>query len=110
MLRDAMINSDLNELDRLLSPNLIFTNHLGQLITKSDDLNNHEKGDLKIENITLSDSKYNISDSFAIVSVVADISGNYNGLPANGSFRFTRVWVKNNNTLQVIAGHSCLIS
>jgi len=31
-LRQAMLRSDLNVLDELLAPDLIFTNHLGQVM------------------------------------------------------------------------------
>jgi len=33
-LRQAMLQSDVAVLDQLLSPNLIFTNHLGMLMSK----------------------------------------------------------------------------
>jgi hypothetical protein len=33
-LRIAMLGSDVGALDRLLAPELIFTNHLGQLLSK----------------------------------------------------------------------------
>jgi hypothetical protein len=37
-LRTAMLGSDVTALDDLLAPDLIFTNHLGQLLGKDDDL------------------------------------------------------------------------
>ncbi len=40
-LRQAMLASDVNALDDLLSPELIFTNHLGQVMGKQDDLAAH---------------------------------------------------------------------
>jgi len=33
-----MLKSDVNTLDELLSSDLVFTNHLGHLMTKQDDL------------------------------------------------------------------------
>jgi len=36
--RTAMLSSDVNVLNELLAPELIFTNHLGQLLGKEDDL------------------------------------------------------------------------
>ena len=43
-----MSTSDVAMLDRLLSPDLIFTNHLGQVISKSQDIELHKSGLLKI--------------------------------------------------------------
>lgn len=36
-LKLAMISSDIEILNQLLSEHLIFTNHLGQIISKNDD-------------------------------------------------------------------------
>jgi hypothetical protein len=47
-LKTAMLSSDVAALDELLAPNLIFTNHLGQLLGKNDDLAAYRSGVLKI--------------------------------------------------------------
>ena len=52
-LRLAMETSNVDEIDKLLSPSLLFTNHLGQVITKNDDLEGHRKKDLVIESLEL---------------------------------------------------------
>ncbi|MDH5444248.1 MAG: nuclear transport factor 2 family protein [Gammaproteobacteria bacterium] len=109
-LRQAMMASDISMLDKLISPCLIFTNHLGHVMSKDDDLNGHKSGDFLIEDIVLSDSTCFIHGDTAVVATRADITGSYKGSPANGNFRFTRVWQKHDNQLQVIAGHSCIIA
>jgi len=109
-LRKAMVSSDIIALDNLLSPKLIFTNHLGQVISKADDIKGHKSGDLKIENMELSEQKIRFAGELAIVSVLAIISGSYKGMPANGNFRFTRVWENDNNVWKVIAGHSSIVA
>lgn len=109
-LRKAMVSSDTTVLDQLLSPKLIFTNHLGQVISKADDIEGHKSGDLKIENMEFSEQKIMFAGDIAIVSVLAIISGSYKGMPANGSFRFTRVWENDNNEWKVIAGHSSIVA
>jgi hypothetical protein len=43
-LRQAMLRSEVSVLDKLIAPELIFTNHLGQLVTKQDDLASHQSG------------------------------------------------------------------
>lgn len=108
-LRNAMLSSDVAILDELLSPNLIFTNHLGQIISKTDDLEGHEKGDFKIENLKLFEQQIKLVGEVAIVSVLAEILGKYKGSPANGNFRFTRVWTDVSGTWQVVVGHSSML-
>lgn len=108
-LRVAMLCSDLAALDSLLSDKLIFTNHLGQVISKADDLDGHRKGDLNIQALSLSQQQILLVAELAIVSVHAAISGSFKGMPATGYFRFTRVWENKNSQWQVVAGHSSLV-
>ena len=75
-LRKAMIASDVDELNELLSPSLVFTNHLGQVMSKFDDIEGHKAGDLKIDNILLSEQLTKCIDELVLVSAYAEISGN----------------------------------
>lgn len=68
-LRLAMLRSDVNSLDKLLAPELIFTNHLGQVLTKKDDLVAHQSGTLKIEVLTPSEEHIQLIGDVAIVHV-----------------------------------------
>jgi ketosteroid isomerase-like protein len=105
-----MLDSDIVMLDKLLASELLFTNHLGQCMSKKDDLEAHRSGVLKLEQIKLSDQLLKIHNDLAIVSVRADISGRFAGEQSHSDFRFTRVWCKDsNNEWQVIAGHSSII-
>ena len=109
-LKHAMLNSDVKALDELLAPNLIFTNHLGALMTKQQDLDAHHLGLLKINDISLSDNKTLVCHDVVVVSVQAFIKGSFNGSASESTFRFTRVWAKaGSDKWQVIAAHSCLV-
>lgn len=44
-----MLDSDVKALDNLLASEMVFTNHLGQISDKQDDLAAHESGKFKIE-------------------------------------------------------------
>lgn len=110
-LQLAMQTSNTALLDQLISAELLFTNHLGHSITKAQDLAAHESGQLKIQSLITSEQKIIARANVVIVSVRADIKGTYAGQPANGNFRFTRVWEKNaHQQWQIIAGHSSMIS
>ncbi len=109
-LRCAMLTSNSEILDELISPELLFTNHMGQVLTKQDDLALHQSGILKFHALDPSESQMKISEKMAIVSVCMKMSGVYNGNPFRGNLRYTRVWhLSQNNAWQVVAGHSCTI-
>jgi hypothetical protein len=111
-LRIAMLNSDLRALDELLAPELIFTNHLGQLLGKKDDLDAYQSGLLKVQELAPSERHIQLHENMAIVSVRMRLSGSYNGSPANGDFRFTRVWAaaSGGDRWHVVAAHASLVS
>jgi ketosteroid isomerase-like protein len=105
-LRLAMLASDVSVLDELLAPDIIITNHLGELLEKQDDLAAHESGLIKINQLNPSEQHVQVHGEVAIVSVRMQISGSYNGSPANGDFRFTRVWaISASGTWHIIAAH-----
>jgi len=105
-----MLQSDITELDKLLAPDLIFTNHLGQFITRQDDLDAHRSGNLKIGEIVVSDQVVKFYGGVAIVSVRAHISGEQAGEVSENNFRFTRIWSKTSRgSWQIIAGHSSIV-
>lgn len=111
-LRSAMLASDVAALDALLAPNLIFTNHLGQRLSKEDDLSAHQSGALSISALEASDRLITtVGGNVAIVSVAVRLSGNYGGQPTGGNFRFTRVWARTeDNTWRVVAAHAGIIA
>ena len=104
-LRQAMIASDISILNALLAPSIVITNHLGQLVERQADLAAHESGLIKIHALNPSEQKIQIVGEVAIVSVRMQIQGNHNGCPANGDFRFTRVWAAVNGVWHVVAAH-----
>lgn len=92
-LRRAMLDSDVEMLDQLLDNRLLFTNHLGQLTSKAEDLAAHRSGRLCIDRLASSDLQVRYCDNTAVVSVQVAIGGSYDGQRADGDFRFTRVWL-----------------
>lgn len=109
-LRLAMCNSDIATLDRLLSNQLIFTNHLGQVTSKDQDINSHKNKIFVVRSIVLSNMKILELGDSAVATTQAEISGEYNGVPTSGNFRFTRVWSKTHDHWEVVSAHSCLIT
>jgi hypothetical protein len=109
-LRQAMLHSDAVELDALIAPELLFTNHLGQIFSKQEDLDAHRSGKFKFSEITPSDRQIQLNHGFAVVSVLMHILGSYEGTPVEQNIRFTRVWaISTSGSIQIIAGHTSAI-
>jgi uncharacterized membrane protein len=109
-LRQAMLDSDVIELDALIAPELLFTNHLGQVISKQADLDAHRSGRFKFTEIIPSDRQIQLNREFAVVSVLMHIVGSYESTPVEQDIRFTRVWaISTNGSIQIIAGHTSAI-
>jgi ketosteroid isomerase-like protein len=109
-LRLAMLQSDVAALNRLLAPELIFTNHLGQVLTKQADLEAHASGTIALEVLTPSDFRIQVLGDVAVVSVRMQVAGSYAGSRSEGCLRFTRVWVRSaNGAWWVVAGHSSVV-
>ena len=79
-----MLGSDVGALNDLLAPDLIFTNHLGQLLCKDDDLAAYRSGVLKVLSLEPSERRVKALVDVAVVSVRMQLSGTYEGAPANG--------------------------
>jgi ketosteroid isomerase-like protein len=109
-LRQAMLASDVSELDRLLAPELIFTSYSGEILTKQDDLAAHQSGVIKITELTISDRRIQLIGNIAIVMAGVKITGSYAGEPANGNFRFTRIWtIAPSGDLHVVNAHISMV-
>ncbi|MCP6759112.1 MAG: nuclear transport factor 2 family protein [Fischerella sp. CENA71] len=110
-LREAMLASDVSVLNELLAPEIIITSHLGELLGKQDDLAAHESGLFQIHELKPSEQHIQIHGEIAIVSVRMQVSGSYNHSPANGDFRYTRVWaISPSGTWHIIAAHIGMVA
>ncbi|NJK69376.1 MAG: nuclear transport factor 2 family protein [Microcoleus sp. CSU_2_2] len=110
-LRQAMLNSDVAELDALIAPELIFTSYLGQLVSKQQDLAIHQSGTLNCRALTPSERHIQLNEGFSVVSVKMHILGSYEGTEIDEHYRFTRVWsVSSTGSLQIVAGHVGMVS
>jgi ketosteroid isomerase-like protein len=105
-LRMAMLNSDIDVLDELIAPDLLFTSHMGQLVSKEDDLALHRVGILRLMRLKPSQQIIQVHQGFAVVSVLMHVVGNYEDSPIDQNTRYTRVWsIASDGSLQLIAGH-----
>lgn len=109
-LRLAMIASDASELDELISPELVFTTHLGQVLGKQGDLELHKSGAIRLRRMIPSERQIQIHGECAIVSVRMAVEGAFGGTPFAETFRYTRMWRQDESKgWQVVAGHMSVI-
>jgi hypothetical protein len=105
-LRQAMLHSDVHVLDELVAPELLFTSHTGQLVSKADDLAFHQARVLRLEELEPSEQRIQIHAGFAVASVLMHLVGAYDGAPTDQHIRYTRIWsISPDGALRVVAGH-----
>jgi hypothetical protein len=93
-------------IDELISPQLLFTGHVGQMVTKEDDLAFHRAPTLHLSSITPIEKHIRLHDGFGVVSVLLHLVGTFEGVPIDQHMRYTRVWAASEGgSLQVVAGH-----
>lgn len=117
-LRLAMLGSKVSVLDELISPQLLFTTHLGELVNKKDDLAMHASGALRFHALEPHNRHIRLFGSgsapgvgavgaVGVVSVLMHMSGIHSGVPFSANLLYTRVWQRGNTQAwQIIAGHS----
>lgn len=109
-LRLAMLASDVESLDALISPSLVFTTHFGSVISKQDDLEIHGSGALRFQAIEPSERRMLTLGHVVYISVRVRLSGVFNGSPFQDDIRFSRVWkLSQHNSWQVIAGQATIV-
>jgi hypothetical protein len=110
-LLDAMLLSDVVELDALLADDLTFTDHEGGVWSKADDLAAHRSGAIRVDSVVASEQRIRVFDGGAIVTVRLAIVGTFGGHAARGAFLFTRVWIPSRyDGWQVVVAHSTLVA
>ena len=109
-LRQAMLQSDVSTLDALIASELIFTTHLGQILSKQEDLDMHRSGVLKLTQLTPSEPRYQCNAHYAVVSVVMQLCGSFQGESFAARMRYTRVWSQDSGRLRIVAGHASVLA
>ena len=110
VLLQAMLKSNVEALDSLISDDLIFTHFTGQIFNKADDLEMHRSGKIAFESMQPSEQVIKIFGNTAVVSVLMRLKGRFMGQPFESNNRYTRVWVKTNDSWQIVTAHTSLIN
>jgi ketosteroid isomerase-like protein len=104
-LRQAQLTGDVGVLDRLVDDALVFVGPNGALYGKSDDLDGHRRGVIRITRLDPSEERIQLFGNVAVVSVRMEMAGTFEGAPFAGPFRYTRVWCARADGWRIVAGH-----
>ncbi|MED4402364.1 nuclear transport factor 2 family protein [Metabacillus fastidiosus] len=108
-LRKAMLNGDVENLDRLISDELSFVSPFGQIITKKDDIESHRSGIVNITEIKFLNQKVIPLEDVAVTITQANVKAILAGEHREDEMCYTRVWQKDKNELKVISGHCSFV-
>ena len=104
-LQAAMTASDVDELDRLLHPELLAVGPDGQLIDKAGDLGSHRSGVFRITELREEEVRVKVVGDTAVTFVVLGIRGTIADADVSGRMRYTRTWTRAGGAWQVVAAH-----
>ena len=104
-LQAAMLASDVEELDRLLHPELLAVGPDGQMLDKASDLAAHRSGVFTISEIREAEVRVTVRGDLALTFVVLDVRGMINDADVSGRMRYTRTWTCEGGAWRVIGAH-----
>lgn len=106
-LRLAMQASDVQALDRILADDLLFTNHMGQIVSKAQDLELHRSGMLSFRSVETVELQVLGNAALPMTSICVKLAGSYGGQNFEALLRFTRIWRQaDNGQWQLAVAHS----
>jgi ketosteroid isomerase-like protein len=92
---DAVLTANLKEMDTLLSSDYIAITTSGTLQTKAEALEDMRSGRVHFTSINVTDRKVRFYGNTAVVTSLAEMEATTPDGPITGTFRSTRVYVRN---------------
>ena len=93
--RTAILKSNSTELAALLADDYTGITAKGAIQTKDQAIANLKSGALQVTALNISDRKVRVYGSTAVVTSVAELTGGKNDQEVTGRYRYTRVYVRN---------------
>ena len=104
-LRAAQLAADVAALDRLIAEELLFAGPDGQLGTKAQDLDAHGSGAVRFRAHAPEELRVRrVGSDVAIASLRARLAVEVGGRIVEGTFRYTRVWAREDGRAWRVAG------
>jgi ketosteroid isomerase-like protein len=106
-LRAAQLAGDVAALDELIADDLLFTGPDGALATKAQDLEAHRSGAVRFRQHLPEELRVvRVAPGVAIAALRVRLEVEVEGRLAGGTFRYTRMWVRDaEGAWRVAGGH-----
>ncbi|MFN8829256.1 MAG: nuclear transport factor 2 family protein [Labrys sp. (in: a-proteobacteria)] len=104
-LRAAMIAGDVATLSDLIEDGLGFTDPMGDVMTKAQDLEAHRSRIFRIRRLDLFDLSLHPLDGLVVATTKAKLEATYGGQPVAGTFAYTRIWREGQGGWRIAVGH-----
>ena len=110
-LQQAMVNNDVQALERLLHDDLVFIDVEGNVQGKRDDIESHASGAMVQTAVEfVEEPVMQIHGENAVVAVKAHVKVQLQGNPVEALCRYLRVWLFQDERWQIISGAVRIIS
>jgi hypothetical protein len=100
--KQALLSADTVLLSRLTALEFYEVNRIGLLRSRANNMQEIATGALKLNTITYDSLSVRIYGDVAILTGIADNTGEYRGMPFSGKIRYTRVFVRRDGRWQAI--------
>jgi ketosteroid isomerase-like protein len=102
-LQAAQRAGDVDALDALLHPQVVGVGPDGTVFTKEDDLASHRSGALRITELVEESLDVQEDDRTGMTRMVAAVDAVQGGAAVSARLRYTRLWVREDDTWRVLA-------
>jgi len=104
----AQIAADAVALDRIYADDFIGVGPSGTVRTKPQVISDFTSGTLKFQSITTDDVQVRVYENTAVETGLSTMVGKDKGKAVPRETRFTRVWIKQQGSWQLVANHYSL--
>ena len=101
--RDALLRADTVALSRLTAAEFYEVNRFGVVRSRSTNLQEIASGALKLLTIKYDSTTVHVYGDVAVLTAIADNTGEYRGTPFSGRIRYTRIFVRREGRWQAVA-------
>jgi ketosteroid isomerase-like protein len=101
--REASLHRDADFPQRSLADDYVAITPLGQVTTKQDSIAARKSGQLRYDDINVTDMVVRVYGDTAVVTARADVKGHQLGEDFSGPYRYTRVWVRRTGHWQAVS-------
>ena len=107
---EALTNRDVKALDEIWSPDYTFVNPRGELLSKTQRMDNVRRGSTEFHKMNPQKERLKAHGNFAVEVGRIVVEGEYSGHESSGEYRYTTVWVKMQGRWRMLANQITLIA